>query len=346
MGRQDTIHAVSFQNFGKLKSFQADSFSGLNLIIGENGSGKTFFLKGLYSAVKAAEEYKRGDDVRSYADILAEKLRWIFQVENLGDMVSKSASRPLDFSMELGDEKIAYHFSRSAKVDIGKDITPPKNGREANSVFIPAKEILSLYSVILKSREIDRSFGFDDTYYDLTKALRAAPTKEKNDQAFAGCRERLSAIIGGRVDMDQESGKWYYRNLNKEKFSIGATSEGIKKLSILDRLLGNRYLDGRSIVFIDELESALHPTAICEFLDILSLLSREMGIQFFISSHSYFVVKKLAIIAAQGPGIVQCIALDSDGGSLVTDLHDGLPDNAIINTSIRLYEEELEATLP
>ena len=46
-------------------------------------------------------------------------------------------------------------------------MTAPSTGRASNSIFIPAQEVLSLYSVILKSREVDQSFGFDDTYYDL-----------------------------------------------------------------------------------------------------------------------------------------------------------------------------------
>ncbi|WP_368501347.1 AAA family ATPase [Oceanobacter sp. 5_MG-2023] len=46
-------------------------------------------------------------------------------------------------------------------------------------------------------------------------------------------------------------------------------SEGIKKIAILDTLLGNRF----SVVFVDEPESALHPTAIVQLIDILALLA-------------------------------------------------------------------------
>ena len=67
-----------------------------------------------------------------------------------------------------------------------------KHKKEGNSVFIPAKEVLSLFSVILKSREIDKSFGFDDTYYDLVKALRIAPSKGKNYKVFQK-RERTES---------------------------------------------------------------------------------------------------------------------------------------------------------
>ena len=86
------IEELQLKNFGMIENFNCNQFSNINLIIGENGTGKTFLLKALYSAVKALEEYKRGDDITPINDILSEKLRWTFQVEKLGDIVSKSAS--------------------------------------------------------------------------------------------------------------------------------------------------------------------------------------------------------------------------------------------------------------
>lgn len=91
--------------------------------------------------------------------------------------------------------------------------------------------MLSLFSIILKSREVDRSFGFDDTYYDLVKALQIAPSKGKNFTAFAEARKELSHVVDGKVDFDNDSGKWYYKNSSGQKFSIGATAEGVKKIS-------------------------------------------------------------------------------------------------------------------
>ena len=71
----NTIKEFELNNYGPLPSFHTDRISNINLVIGENGTGKTFFLKALYSAVKTAEEYKRGDDIRSFSDLLSEKLR-------------------------------------------------------------------------------------------------------------------------------------------------------------------------------------------------------------------------------------------------------------------------------
>ena len=338
------ISDIRIENLGALQTIDLHSTTGINLVIGENGTGKTFLLKALYSAVRSMEEFRRGDDIRTIADILAEKLRWTFQVEKLGDIVTRSSTDQLTFSMKLDDQSISYAFSQKAASKVGT-VSPLAKGRETNSIFIPAKEVLSLYSVILKSREIDQSFGFDDTYYDLAKALRVAPKRGKNYSVFSDSRKMLKNVIAGKVDLDEKSGRWYFKDKNNYRFSIGATAEGIKKLSILDRLLANGYLDNQSIIFIDEIESALHPDAICQFLDMINEITSKMGIQFFIATHSYFVIKKLALIAMKNPGLVTCISLHKDAAIEYHDLHDGMPENSIIDTSIRLYEQEIEEGL-
>ena len=338
------VEELRLQNFGKIENFYCNQFSNINLIIGENGTGKTFLLKALYSAVKAMEEYKRGDDITSMNDLLSEKLRWTFQVDKLGDMVSRNAEEGLEFQMKLDKVELEYQFSKSASSKIGTVGTTNK-GKEGNSIFIPAKEVLSLFSIILKSREIDKSFGFDDTYYDLAKALRIVPSRGKNYTVFANSRKMVSNVIDGNVEYDENNSKWYYKNNKKQKFSIGATSEGVKKIAIMDRLLANGYLNTNSIIFIDEIESALHPRAVCQFLDMLDIIANEMGVQVFITSHSYFVIKKLFLIALKKENMVSCISLNKGQESYICDLHDGMPDNSIIDTSIELYEKEIEEVL-
>ena len=265
-------------------------------------------------------------------------------MEKLGDIVSKSAEEGLEFRMKLDKMALNYQFSKSASSKVGM-VEPIENGKEGNSIFIPAKEVLSLFSVILKSREIDKSFGFDDTYYDLAKALRISPSRGRNYTVFANSRKVVGDVIDGKVEYDENSGKWYYKNKKNQKFSIGATSEGVKKIAIMDRLLANGYLNTNSIIFIDEIESALHPKAVCQFLDMIDNIANEMGLQVFITSHSYFVIKKLFLIALKKENTVKCISLNKGKEAEICDLHDGMPDNSIIDTSIQLYEQEIEEVL-
>ena len=214
------IEDLQVKNFGMIEDFQCNQFSNINLIIGENGTGKTFLLKALYSAVKALEEYKRGDDISPINDILSEKLRWTFQVDKLGDIVARSAEENLDFRLKMDKICLNYQFSKSAASKVGM-VDPIANGKEGNSIFIPAKEVLSLFSVILKSREIDKSFGFDDTYYDLVKALRISPSKGRNYAVFADSRKVVGNVIDGKVEYDENNGKWYFRNKKIKNFRLG-----------------------------------------------------------------------------------------------------------------------------
>jgi len=93
-------------------------------------------------------------------------------------------------------------------------------------------------------------------------------------------------------------------------------------------------------VLIDEPESALHPTAISQLLDIVAALTG-CGLQFFLASHSYFVVKKLFLISQEKKMSIPVIS-STNSDWLMDDLIDGMPDNPIIAESIRLYKEEIE----
>ena len=338
------LNHVAMRNYGPLRDVKWANLQGINLIIGENGSGKSFLLKSLYSSMRTIEEYKRGDDKRTEMEILAEKLYWTFQTEKIGDLVSKSASEPLFCEISLENRDFSYSFGKdtSKQIQTLRNQTSPRSN---NSIFLPSKEVLSLYHIILESREKDRLFGFDDTYLDLVRALALPRKGGKNYVEFADSRKALEKILDGKVEYDESSKRWLFKK-GHQKFAIGVTAEGIKKIAILDSLLANRYLDTNSIIFIDEPESALHPAAISDFMDIIAVLA-ERGIQFFLASHSYFVIKKLCLIARQKNMSIPLISLHNTEDQKVQydDLQNGVPNNPIINESIRLYEEEIAGVL-
>lgn len=332
------LKSVSLENFGPLDSLKWTGLANVNVVIGANSSGKTFLLKALYATVRALEGHQRGHQRRALSDMLYEKLYWTFQADKLGDLVTKGAKGPLSCSINIGGKKLSFVFGK----DTAKSISSPVGdlvSLPSNSIFLPPKEVLSLQSIILKSREVESEFGFDDTYYDLAKTLSLTTTRGKNYSEFASSRTDLEAMLGGKVEFDPVENRWQFKKGN-QKFPIGATAEGIKKIAILDTLLGNRYLGPGSIVFIDEPESALHPTAITKLIEIIVRLSQR-GIQFFIASHSYFVIKALYLSACKHDVSVPVLSY-MGGAWKADDLKDGMPENPIIDESIRLYEQEVE----
>lgn len=336
------INAIELTNFGPIPQLNWTGLGKINLIIGGNGTGKTFLLKAIYSSLRTLEVYKRGQEQRTAAEILADKLYWTFQQDKIGDLVTKGSSSPLHCKLQLDDRDFSYSFGKETTKSI-QTIENHVLPREINSVFLPPKEVLSLQHIILKSREQDKDFGFDDTYYELAKALSYKTSRGNNYQAFATSRTKLEDILDGKIEFDSVSQTWKFKNKRNQKFQIGVTAEGIKKIAILDTLLGNRYLSPESVVIIDEPESALHPVAIEQLLDIIGLLA-ESGIQFFIASHSYFVIKKLYLLAQQKAMSIPVISATNEGWPNA-DLKDGMPENPIIRASVALYEQEVELTL-
>lgn len=332
--------SISLENYGPLTHLSCPQLAPINLIIGNNDSGKTFLLKILYTAIRTLEVYKRGNEPRSSAEILKDKLHWTFQADKIGDLVTKGSDKRLSFEACLNNgQKFSYNFGKETEkqIHLDDDTVSP---RQSNSIFLPPKEVLSLHKIILKSREQDRIFGFDDTYVDLVKAL-SLPLKKENNNQFDSSRQRLEKILKGKIEYEEREERWQFKKGNK-KFPIGITAEGIKKIAILDTLLGNGYLSPESIIFIDEPESALHPAAISELLEIIALLA-QTGMQFFLASHSYFVIKKLYLIAQrqrQRQSIPSIIL--TNNACQISDLLDEMPENDIINESIRLYEQEVE----
>ena len=177
------LNSVELDNFCPLQKIRWSKLSNLNVIIGANSSGKTFLLKALYCTMRTLEGYQRGNEQRSAAEILTDKLYWTFQADKIGDLVTKSADGPLSCKVKVDSREFRYSFGKDTTKSIVslENHVPP---RGSNSIFLPPKEVLSLQHIILKSRDLDKDFGFDDTYYDLAKALRLFTYQGKEPRAF------------------------------------------------------------------------------------------------------------------------------------------------------------------
>lgn len=345
-----SIKEISLKNLGPVECLEWENVGKINLFIGENACGKTFLLKALYAFVRSLEIYARGNERKTFAQVLSDKLYWTYQVKRIGELVRKSSSEgKLSFVVRMDEGKGEFSFGRDTETSLKVELDPFDLKREENSVFFPAKEILSLLSVIKRSREDWQMFGFDDTYYDLARAVDYPPQKGKNYNTFARARKILEdKIVHGSVAYDAQTKEWYFKQ-GRYKYSLHQVAEGVKKIGLIDTLLGNRFLQPGSIIFIDEPEAALHPEALSRFLEILFLLTEE-NIQVFMATHSYFVIKKMYVMAKKQKLDVPVLLFGKEekpenGGGYFPQVHnlqEGMPANTIIEEAVKLYEEEIE----
>jgi len=329
----------------------------INLIVGKNDTGKTGLLKLLYSTVKALEVYSKKvkNSEVVFGRELSDKMLKTFMPRNngIGDLVQKGSKDKLKVELSLVGDNGKYdqdlYFSFGDRTerkipDCNNDIKPiPSN--TINALFIPAKEVLTAFSDIRIIREQEYGVGFDDTYLDLIKSLDLPTTKERVGSELSSVNKSLEELFEGKIEQTGKTEQPFIFKRGNQKFAIQQTAEGIKKIGILTTLITNRQLGKGTVLFMDEPETALHPDAVRQMVEMLVAMSKA-GVQIFIASHSYFVTKQLANSSKRENIETLCWNLEREQGSSITnsfkDISDGvLPTNSIINEALKMYEEEI-----
>ncbi len=213
-------------------------------------------------------------------------------------------------------------------------------------LFIPAKEVLTALKAIRATRDNLHIHGFDDTYLDLIKSL-VVPTQKGNiTKELTNVNQKLKELFGGRIEQGDDD-DFVFKKGNAE-FQMQMTAEGVKKIGILTTLIRNRQLNANSVLFLDEPETALHPEATRELVEMLMLMAKA-GIQIFIATHNYFVLKQMYICAKRDNVRTNCYKLDKEKGKTVeysvNDLAEQFPENTISQEAINMSDDEIKLDL-
>ncbi|MGH1337370.1 MAG: AAA family ATPase [Aureispira sp.] len=332
----------------------------INLIIGKNDVGKTGLLKLLYASTKALQVHglknNNGNSLSTFKEELSNKMLTTFMpAKGLGDLVQKGSSGKAEINIRIEDNAA---YSQSIYYSFGEQTTkkiPNCNKIEKfpsdrfNSLFLPPKEVLTAFNDIRNIRENIYGTGFDDTYYDLIKALALPVSKGRVASELSTVNKELEDLFQGKIQQTKDEKQPFVFKKGNQKFSMHQTAEGIKKIGILNTLIANRQLGKGTILFLDEPETTLHPDAVRKLIEMLVSMSKA-GVQIFMASHSYFVIKQLAICASRDKIDALCWNLKRTEEDIVqaqfTNLIEGiLPENSIINESLAMFDQELNVDL-
>jgi predicted ATPase len=341
---------LTLENLAAFQKLEWQQHERINLIIGENDTGKTHLLKILYCLARSLEEYqkrKQSDSKLRWQNVLAEKLRWTFQPPDLalGKLVHKG-KKEVNVNAQFieNDLNMGFVFGEKTTKKILK-FSPSSlsNFPAVNALFIPPKEILTVMEAIDATRYQLEIIGFDDTYIDLIRALRLPMSQGILQKNLLKSLKSLNNLMGnGRIDIERNQ---FIFKRGFEKYSMSQTAEGVKKVGILSRLIRNRLLNQGSILFMDEPETNLHPKAIVSLVDLLFNLA-QIGVQIYIATHSYFVLKRFELLTRQHNHLISVCSLSQTQKKGVTadfyDLRDGMPPNPITDVSIALYEQDVK----
>ena len=251
---------------------------GINILIGENGMGKTTLLKMIYAALQYSIENQTSG--KELIHFFSNNLR--------------------DFSQMKypGKEKDTCYYEISDGQHFFKDYLTKKNGivsegwkgLNIQSVFIPTTEMLSHSKGFLAMNQ-KYNMPFDETQIDII-VNASLPETKKVSQSCEIILKEISDVINGKVV--QEDDTFYIVKNDGRKIDFSLEAEGMRKLGLLWKLIRNGLLEKNSVLLWDEPEANLNPELYPLVANILLALQKN-GVQIFLATHSYNFAKYLEI---------------------------------------------------
>ncbi|CAM3795930.1 AAA family ATPase [Avibacterium endocarditidis] len=292
------LKKLTLNNFTVFSNAQLDFSKNINIIIGENGQGKTHLLKVAYSiiAVQAKLQKIKQEPTKSYLQkAYAEKIVSVFKAETLGRLVKRKQGRDrCEISAFFSNEEqnCSFSFATSTKTDVKIDRIN-KIGEEFSPVYFPTRELLTLYPNFSSIYE-NRYLEFEETYYDTILLLGDLLSRGKREDKAKEILDPLEEAMGGKINLDK-TGRFYLAIPGKGNMEIPLVAEGLRKLAMVARLVATGTLLDKGCLFWDEPEANLNPKIIKLIAKIILLLSKN-GIQIFIATHSLFLLRELEIL--------------------------------------------------
>lgn len=288
------IERLVLKNFTAFKSIDLDLSAKINIIIGENGTGKTHLLKAAYGLCSGNARVLGIPFVSQEAiqEALTAKLVGLFMPldDSLGEMHHREANEPAHVEGHFTfDKNVVVSFDRrSTSVLIETNEQYERYTWEP--VFVPTKEVLSFmkgFTSLFDKREI----SFDETYRDICVQLdlpkmRLGGFREPSKLAL----ERVEEICGGQF-IFHGGGKVTFQARNGEQ-SANSVAEGYRKLGMLSRLIETGAISPgvTGSLFWDEPESNLNPSLMKSLVEILLELARG-GQHIILATHEYSLLK-------------------------------------------------------
>lgn len=279
------LKKLTLHNFTNFENAEFDFVPGINIIIGENSSGKSHILKLAYSIASVWNQCGK----EGWRSNLKNKLYKVFRISKLEDLQSINNNKESNSQARVVIEFSVNHKNRESEIlDISLGFDSIIVNKHPNSplikapLFFPAKEVLSLFPNFITLYE-KYHLSFDETYYDLCKAIDNPLLKEPNQDIIAS----IEAIIGGKFILKDNN---FYLQTEQGDINIFMVAEGWRKLGMLSYLIANDSLKEETILFWDEPETNLNPRLIKELAAILLELTK-YNIQVVIATHNIFLLK-------------------------------------------------------
>lgn len=328
------IEKLEIKNFTAFDEIEIDFVPGVNIFIGENGTGKTHILKLLYSYQTA--KIKRG----LHKDFSGKMLRVFLPNDlSLKRLISrgKGVKKEASFSIIKNGDKHSFKLTgQGVDTKAGAEYIKPEK-----AVYLPVKEMLanapgfrSLYS--------ERETHFEEVYLDIIDKAFLPPLKdiEPNQKELMNL---LKKRMGGQITTKNEV---FYLRIKKVDIEFTLVAEGMRKLALIWLLIRNGSIEKGSTLYWDEPEANLNPSMLPLIVMILLEMER-IGVQIFIATHSYPLLKEFDLQRKEHSLRFYSLFMDKNReiNLAESDSYPGLSPNRIADQFARMYNLEIDRAM-
>lgn len=330
------ITKIKFEDFTAFDELTIGFSPGINILLGENGTGKTHVMKALYAACSVIDT--------NSSQTFDQKLRAVFLPNSIGRLVHRSRGRNSGSvkvvrkeDAESPERSITCSLTTLNKAEV-KTMRWNEDRRNP-ATYIPVKDMLA-NAPRFRALYSERHIHFEEVYSDIIdKAMqpipKGAPSKERSKLL-----EILNRSISGRVIEKNET---FYLRSRFGELEFTLLAEGLRKLGLLYMLIQNETLTKGSVLFWDEPEANLNPI-LSETVVRILLELQKMGVQIFIATHDYVLLKEFELAAKEDSEILVHTLYRSEEGSIhcaSTDDFDEVSPNAIDKAFQSLLDREI-----
>ncbi|WP_343282111.1 AAA family ATPase [Micrococcus sp. 2A] len=315
------VAGLKAEAFGPFEAINVEFSRSLNVVLGDNSTGKSQLLKLLYAATRSLRE-NPGATKRELQPAIADKLVGTFRPDSLGRLsrrVQGTARSSVRLKLEGVGTPLEFSFSSRSRTEVELAKHPTEALEEDQPVFMPSHELLSLGADFVSLYDTYQT-PFEETWRDtvqllLLPALRG-PRGRRANELLAPFSELLQ---GGTVS--EGGGRLYLHQPGIGNLEAPLLAEGHRKLAMIVRLISSGALLESGYLFWDEPEANLNPSSQKAVAHALIHLARH-GVQIFVATHSTFLLRELEMTLENERDIVPRFI------GLQRSTDDGQPDAA------------------
>jgi predicted ATPase len=292
------LSKISFEQFTVFSKAEFEFGRHVNVLLGENGVGKTHVLKAAYALIDVLARSEKDASLTPTKVVLqpaiARKLKAVFRPDSLGRLARRQRG--------VNHAEIAWNFDKSARNTVTSFNTKsndsvtvkamPQEWGDKLPVFLPARELLSIYPGFVSLFDTSHT-EFDETLRDACSLLGAPLARGPRENTIRELLAPIEEDMGGKVDLTTEGRFYLVRKDGRVEMHLVA--EGLRKLATIARLIATGSLLDKGYLFWDEPEANLHPRLIRDIAAMIMRIARA-GVQVFIATHSLFLLREFEIL--------------------------------------------------